>query len=456
VHQQQRRHERWWRWWRRRQPAAVAAVWFGIGIIRPLQCTQTEQQPPPPPATCTPSSPKSSSRLPPNCSISQVQRIKMSRRSSEGAVKRSKQQLVEEAEPMLLAVVKSFLDTLVWVQLCNPQGVARFSFVRLPPRVSRPFVHAPVYGMSLQHAERLRTVGCGLKGKLVRMLSLGMIRTTNITTTTATTTTINSTSITITVSTTTAHHTRHVEPQRNWGACHKMMQSNVRRVAAGLASAVRDKVAKEAAELFLKRGRYRAAKAQLQRAIHLGDLPSRALEAWLLIGDLWMITDEMQGELEEQKRGFKLAKQGARFGCHHCQGVMSYCLCWGYGCKRDAARSLELARESSGRGSRYGQFALGELHYWGRGGLAQDHAQAAAFYGLAAAQGLDAAQCLLGHMYQKGHGVSQDFAEALRLFQLAAAQEHPAALFVAACCYENAADHWHSRAVAAGHPGKGP
>ncbi len=45
--------------------------------------------------------------------FARVQRIKMSRRSSEGAVKRSKQQLVKEALPMLLAVVKSFFDTLV-------------------------------------------------------------------------------------------------------------------------------------------------------------------------------------------------------------------------------------------------------------------------------------------------------------------------------------------------------
>ena len=39
----------------------------------------------------------------------------------------------------LLAVVKSNFDTLVWLQLCNPQGVALFSFVRLPRHVSRPF-----------------------------------------------------------------------------------------------------------------------------------------------------------------------------------------------------------------------------------------------------------------------------------------------------------------------------
>ena len=150
----------------------------------------------------------------------------------------------------LLAVVKAHIDALVWLQLCNPQGVALFSFVRLPPRVSRPFAGAAVYDMSLTHAERVRAVGCGFKGKLVRLLSLGV--------------------------------GRHFEPQRNWGACRKMMQSNVRHVAAGLAAALRDKVAKEAEELCAS-GQCAAAAVPLQRAIDFGDLPSRASKAWLLI-----------------------------------------------------------------------------------------------------------------------------------------------------------------------------
>ncbi len=150
----------------------------------------------------------------------------------------------------LLATFKSFLYMLVWLQLCDPQGVALFSFVHFPPRVLRPFAGAPVYGMSLTHGERLRAVGCGFKGKLVRLLSLGV--------------------------------GRHFEPQRNRIACRKMMQLNVRRVAAVLAAAVRDKVAKEAGELCAS-GQCAAAVVSLQRAIAFGDLPSRALKAWLII-----------------------------------------------------------------------------------------------------------------------------------------------------------------------------
>ena len=97
----------------------------------------------------------------------------MSGRSSGGAVKRQREedapvsvQVTAHAEPlMLLAVVKSFIDTLVWAQLCNSQGVALFSDVRLPPRVPRPFAGAQVYDMSLTPAEKLCAVGCGFKGK---------------------------------------------------------------------------------------------------------------------------------------------------------------------------------------------------------------------------------------------------------------------------------------------------
>jgi TPR repeat protein len=329
-------------------------------------------------------------------------------------------QVTAHAEPLtLLAVVKSFYGMLVWLQLCNPQGVALFSFVIFPPRVPRPFAGAPVYGMSLTHAERLRVVGCGFKGTLVRLLSLGL--------------------------------GLHFEPQRNWVTCRKMMQSIARRVAVGLVAAVRDKVAKEAEELCAS-GQCAVAVVPLQRAIDFGDLPSRALKAWLLI-------DGREGFAEDLKKAFELVEEGARWDCHHCQGVMACCCSRGYGCRIDYARSLELALKSSEKGSKYGQFALGMLHHLGGGGLARDRAQKAAFYRLAAAQGLDGAQLELGFMYRFGEGVAQDHAEALRWFHLAAAQGHPDALYMVAVCHENghgvrknkaAAIRWYSRAQAAG------
>ena len=141
---------------------------------------------------------------------------------------------------------------------------------------------------------------------------------------------------------------------------------------------------------------------------------------------------------------------------------MAWCYSRGHGCVRDEARSLELARESSGKGSRYGQFVLGVFCECGFGGVAQDYAQALALYRLAAAQNLDEAQLRLGYLYDNGSGVARDRAETLRLYQLAAAQGNPIALFNVAACHEvglgvrkNKAEaiRWYRRAQAAGYPG---
>ena len=105
----------------------------------------------------------------------------------------------------LLAAAKSFLHTLVWLQLCSPQGIALFSFVRLPTPVPSPFAAARVSGV-LTRSELLRVVGCGFKGELVRLLSLGIL-------------------------------SRQCEPQRKSVASHKMMMGIALRVAARLFSA---------------------------------------------------------------------------------------------------------------------------------------------------------------------------------------------------------------------------
>ncbi len=183
-----------------------------------------------------------------------------------------------------------------------------------------------------------------------------------------------------------------------------------------LAAAVGSKVGKKAEELCAS-GQCAAAMVVLNLAVYLGHLPSRALMAHMLL-------QGREGVACDVKAAFKLVEKGARLGCHHCQGVMAMCYWRGDGCVRDAARSLELARESSGKGSRYGQDTLGEFYRFGKEGVAQDHAQAVALYRLAAAQNLDGAQWILGHMYSRGLGVAQDDAEARRWYQLVAAQRY--------------------------------
>jgi TPR repeat protein len=81
-----------------------------------------------------------------------------------------------------------------------------------------------------------------------------------------------------------------------------------------------------------------------------------------------------------QERAFQLAEEGVRLGCYHCHGVLAYCYWGGYGCDANETRSLELAIESSNKGSKYGQLSLGILR--------QDNKLCV----LAASQGLDEAQ----------------------------------------------------------------
>jgi hypothetical protein len=96
-----------------------------------------------------------------------------------------------------------------------------------------------------------------------------------------------------------------------------------------------------------------------------------------------------------------------------------------------------LARESSGKGSKYGHFQLGRLCFWGEGVVTPDHTQALALYRLAATQYFADAQCSLGFMNEKGYGVAADATEAMRWYQLAAAQGHPIALYWVANCHEH-------------------
>ena len=303
---------------------------------------------------------------------------------------------------------------------CNLKGGVRLSFVRNLQHVPRLSPGVQVYDMSLTCVDRLRVVGCGLKGTLVRQLSQGLG--------------CNS------------------ELHMNSRTCNRMMLSIVRRIASKQWAAARDEAAKEAEELCAL-GQFDAALVPLQRAIDLGHLPSRALMAWLLI-------DGREGIVRDPKRGFELVKEGTHLGCGHCQGVMAYYNLFIFLYEVDVPRSLELARESSGLGSKYGHYTLGLLYDLGRGGLAKDCIQTLAFYRLAAAQGLDAAEYRLGNMYYIAKGVAQDIAEALRLFLLAAEQGYSYALLMVANCYEHgegvAADvseaiRWYRLAQAAGH-----
>ena len=226
-----------------------------------------------------------------------------------------------------------------------------------------------------------------------------------------------------------------------------LMKYILRRIIANMPAALY-----QYALALVSTGQCAVAMKHLNRSIIRGHLPSRALMAHLLLG-------ESEGVVMNNKKVFQLAEEGTRLGCHHCQGVLAYCYL-GHGIKIDTALSLELARKSSGKGSKYGQFVLGMLYHYGLGGVARDCVQAVAFYRLAAVQNFDMAQLSLGSMYSYASGVAQDYAEALRLFYLAAAQGHTVALCQIAIFHEHGygicknkaeAIRWYRRAQAAGN-----
>ena len=273
--------------------------------------------------------------------------------------------------------------------------------------------------------ERLRDLGSGFKGELVRLFSLG-------------------TSL-------------HSEPQMNWGTSHKLMQSVLRRVISKLAAAVLESVS-EVAEIFIGAGSYKNAESQLHQAIDLGHMPSCAR-----LADLFLHTRE--GCSKDSCKAFALAKEGAGYGCYHCQGVLSHCYMIGAGCSKDNQRSVALALESAAMGSKYGQCALGYLYnvFHGGGNYLLDLPAAIVHLRLAAAQGYDVAQYRLGVMYRDGTGVARDHAEAMRLFKLAAAQGLVWAMVPVGLYYElgtrqvynlpsdkEEAIRWYRRALAAG------
>ena len=222
----------------------------------------------------------------------------------------------------------------------------------------------------------------------------------------------------------------------------------VAKLMHSMAAAVGSKVGKEAEDLCAS-GQCAAAAVALKLAMDVGHLPSRALMAHMLLFG-------REGVAKDCNGAFELVEEGARLGCHHCKGVMARCCKFGFGCAIDSVRSLELARESSAKGSRYGQLVLGHWHEFGGGGVVQDDAQALGLYRLAAAQNLDDAQFSLPH-YLVGHGARK---EAQRLHQLAAAQGHSGAMYWIAHCYQDGrggvrknkaeAIRWYRRAQAAG------
>ncbi len=64
-----------------------------------------------------------------------------------------------------------------------------------------------------------------------------------------------------------------------------------------------------------------------------------------------MLSDGRPGMGKDNKRAFELAAAGAALGCAHSKGALGRCYAVGRGVAKDAAKALELGRESAAAGS---------------------------------------------------------------------------------------------------------
>jgi TPR repeat protein len=95
----------------------------------------------------------------------------------------------------------------------------------------------------------------------------------------------------------------------------------------------------------------------------------------------------------------------------------------GAGVAKDEAKCFELNSRAAAQGHPLGYYNVANTLFHGAPcGIAQDYAEAAKFFQLAAAAGNIASLCRLAHMFLNGQGVAQDDVEAVRLFGLAAEQ----------------------------------
>jgi len=290
----------------------------------------------------------------------------------------------------LMLVTRSHLKMLVAVNLFRPQDLhpVPYNFVTLPLPSSKQYIPQAHDNVLLAHAKRLRLVGGGIRGKLLSLIMLDVQRS---------------------------------------------MHTGVRRVTAVLAAEVRNGYVQEAEELCAS-AQFQAAISPLCFSILLGDLPSLAHMAWLLVDGKTYEQEVSRSILFfDRDRAFEYVQHGATYDCQHCIGVMAFCLIQGYGVTIDDPRGLALACESSARGSKYGQVTLGMIFQgFGLGVGAPDFDQALALFRLAAAQGFDEGQRCIADMYRHGQSVPKHKLMALHWYELAARAGNVAARAVLA------------------------
>ena len=130
-------------------------------------------------------------------------------------------------------------------------------------------------------------------------------------------------------------------------------------------------------------------------------------------------------------------KKKAEQGDAQAQFILGVLYDSGEGVAQDHAEAAKWFRLAAEQGLAQAQLSLGFLYYYGGEGVAQDHAEAIKWLRLAAEQGLARAQFNLSILYYGGEGVAQDHAEAIKWLRLAAEQGLAQAQFNLGSLYYN-------------------
>ncbi|PNK60219.1 SEL1-like repeat protein [Psychrobacter sp. FDAARGOS_221] len=99
--------------------------------------------------------------------------------------------------------------------------------------------------------------------------------------------------------------------------------------------------------------------------------------------------------------------------------------------------ALPYAKEAAQQGANEAQFILGEMNYFGIGGVEQNFEQAFFWYVRAANNGYPGADINVANMYVAGKGVDVDYQKAIDLYQQAIADGYPVAINNLGDMYEN-------------------
>ena len=155
-------------------------------------------------------------------------------------------------------------------------------------------------------------------------------------------------------------------------------------------------------------------------AFKLGYMPACAKLSWLTIFGKPLIKSDYS-------KCFTLLNDKVH---PDCQGVLSVCYLYGYGCEKNEQLAYTLAIDSAKEHSKYGHYALGEIYYYGLPEICQqNYINSFQHYKISAESGVEAAQRKIGDLYKSGLGIELDNTLAIQWYKLAAYQADIEACF---------------------------